>query len=65
MLSQILIEQGKQAVTLARIEEQLKAVPDHEKRLRKLEQFSWRLAGASTLGGIGSGAVGYWLGHVR
>ena len=37
MLAQILVEQGKQGTQLAVISEQLKAVPDHEARLRAVE----------------------------
>ena len=32
-----------------RIEEQLKPIPDHEQRLRALEQWKWGLLGVSGL----------------
>lgn len=37
-VSQILSEQGKQSVQLAHMEEQLRAVPDHEQRIRETER---------------------------
>lgn len=47
------------------ITEQLKQVPDHETRIRALEQFRWKLAGVSSAAG---GFVGYLIAlisHVR
>lgn len=43
MLSQILLKQGEMGTQLAVISEQLKAVPDHESRIRKLEQWRYGL----------------------
>lgn len=40
------------AATLAQIgvlQEQIKAIPDHENRIRALEQWRWGLVGVSTL----------------
>lgn len=37
MLSQLLIEQGKIGAQLAVVIEQLKAIPDHEQRIRVVE----------------------------
>jgi hypothetical protein len=51
-LAQILIE-------VAVISERLKVVPDHEKRIRKLERFCFALAGAAM---PGSAAAGTWIG---
>lgn len=64
ILSQVLIKQGEIAATLAGITVKLDAVPDHEARIRSLEKFKWTLTGMSFLGGLISGGVGYWLGHV-
>lgn len=36
---------------------------DYEARLRALETFRYKLAGASLIGGVGAGWVGYILGH--
>lgn len=55
------IEMGAQ---LAVIHEQLRAIPDHEQRIRGLERFRFVLTGLATIGGILAGAVGYWIGHV-
>lgn len=64
MIGQVLIKQGEMATQLAVITEKLNAVPDHETRIRSLERFKWTISGMSFLGGLISGAVGYWLGHV-
>ena len=37
MLAQILLKQGEIGTELAVISEQLKAVPDHENRIRQME----------------------------
>ena len=37
---------------------------DFEARIRILEKFRFTMAGFAMVGGILSGAVGYWLGHV-
>lgn len=55
------IEMGAQ---LAVITEQLRAIPDHEQRIRALERFRFTVAGLSTIGGIIAGLAGYWVGHV-
>lgn len=34
---------------LARLGEQIKAIPDHEDRIRALEQWRWGLVGVSSL----------------
>lgn len=49
MLSQILLEQGKMSVQLAVISEQLKAVPDHETRIRSLERWKYGMPVAGLL----------------
>jgi hypothetical protein len=42
------------------IHEQLKSIPDHEKRLRELEQVRARMYGAAlTLGGLAGGAAAW------
>ena len=46
------------------MKEQLKAVLDHEARIRSLEGFKFTILGGPFLGGLTSGAVGYWIGHV-
>lgn len=42
--------QGGQAlVEIRALQEQIKALPDHETRIRALEQWRWGLVGVSTL----------------
>lgn len=41
--AQILLELGKISVTLAVIGTKLEAIPDHESRIRKLEQWRYGL----------------------
>lgn len=64
ILGQVLIKQGEMSAQLGVITERLNAVPDHETRIRSLEKFKWTITGMSFFGGLLSGAVGYWLGHV-
>ena len=42
-IAQVLLKLGEMSTTLAVICEQLKAVPDHEARIRKLEQWRYGL----------------------
>jgi hypothetical protein len=66
-MAQILLKQGEMGTQLAIISEQLKAVPDHEQRIRVLEQSRARIAGAAiTAAGVGAAvsAIGTWIGHV-
>lgn len=63
LLAQILLKQGEMSTQLAVISEQLKAVPDHETRIRGLERFRWTLAGIALTGGALSGLAGWLLGH--
>jgi hypothetical protein len=56
MLAQILIKQGEMGTQLAVITEQLKAVPDHENRIRSLERWRYGLPLAGVLA-IGSTAI--------
>jgi hypothetical protein len=49
MLSQILLKQGEMGIQLAVISEQLKAVPDHENRIRSLERWKYALPVAGLL----------------
>lgn len=46
---QILIELGKMSATLAVVAEKLNALPDHEARIRKLEQWRYGLPLSGTL----------------
>lgn len=64
ILGQLLIKQGEMGTQLAVITEKLNAVPDHEFRIRSLERFKWTITGMSFLGGLISGGIGYWLGHL-
>lgn len=43
LLGQILIKQGELGTQLAVISEQLKAVPDHETRIRSLEKWRYSM----------------------
>ncbi len=53
------IELGAQ---LAVIHEQLRAIPDHESRLRALERFRFTLMGAAIAVSAAVSGVGTWLG---
>lgn len=64
ILAQILLKQGEMGTQLAVISEQLKAVPDHENRIRGLERFRYTVAGVSVFGGMLAGFLGYWAGHL-
>lgn len=71
ILAQILVEQGKTSTQLAVISEQLKAVPDHENRLRALETSHNKLAGAAATSKIWATvisatvtAAGSWIGFL-
>lgn len=52
-------------VELAKIDEKLSLLPDHETRIRLLERFRYTLLGGSILAGGISGYVGYLLGHIN
>lgn len=52
------VEMGAQ---LAVIGEQLKAIPDHENRIRVLEAARAKLMGAATFAGLFAGSLGTWL----
>lgn len=61
--AQILVELGAMKVQLAVISEQLKAVPDHEARIRRLESARSKLVGAALAAGTLSGSCAtlvYW-----
>ena len=47
--------ESKVLTSLAKIDEKLKLLPDHENRLRKLERYAYMLAGAW-------GVLSTWLG---
>jgi hypothetical protein len=52
------VEMGAQ---LGVIHEQLKAIPDHEQRIRALESARYRLAGACTVAGALAGGAAGWI----
>jgi len=63
ILAQILHKQGEMAMQLAVISEQLRAIPDHETRLRLLESARAKLTGAAVAAGTLSGGLAtlvYW-----
>jgi hypothetical protein len=66
LLGQILLEQGRQGTQLAVISEQLKAVSDHESRLRSLEAsvlgFKSKVFGAAAAVSVAVSAGGTWIG---
>ena len=64
MLAQILVTTTQTQTDVAVMKEQMKAITDHEGRIRSLERFKFTVAGGSFFGGLISGGVGYWLGHV-
>lgn len=57
---QILIKLGEMGAQLAVISEQLKAIPDHEARLRKLEAARWPLPTVAAVAAVGA-AVAAWV----
>lgn len=59
-VAQILVELGTIKTTMAVMDERLKVVPDHEQRIRALEQFKYVLMG----GGAIAGALAGWLASV-
>ena len=61
-VSQVLLKLGEMSAQLAVIVEQLKAVPDHESRIRKLEQWRYGLpfAGLLAIASLAISAYG-WL----
>jgi hypothetical protein len=61
--AQILVKMGEIGAQVAVIGEQLKAIPDHETRIRSLERFRFMLAGAVVLAAGLSSFAGYVLGH--
>ena len=63
-LVDVFAKQIEMSAQLAVIGEQLKAIPDHESRIRALERFRFTLAGLSFIGGTAAGLLGYWIGHV-
>lgn len=79
MLAQILLRQGEMSTQLAVISEQLKAVPDHEGRIRTmeaeipphlderlhaLETARARLLGAALVLSLAASTGGTWIGLV-
>lgn len=62
--SQVLIKLGEMGAQLAVINEKLGQLPDHENRIRALERFKWTIGGLALAGGVVSGAIGYWIGHI-
>lgn len=52
------VEMGAQ---LAVIHEQLKAIPDHETRLRRLESFYWKFVGAALAASALSSGLITWI----
>lgn len=65
MLAQIFAKLGEMGLQLGIITEQLKAIPDHEQRIRALERFRWTVAGLTLAGGAVSSVFGWLLGRGR
>jgi hypothetical protein len=65
ILSQILLKQGEMGVQLAVISEQLKAVPDHEARIRALERWKYGLplAGLASAASLAGATWALLTGH--
>lgn len=60
----VYVKQIELAASLGQIHEQLKAIPDHEGRIRRLEETRARLIGASVgVSALVSGAA-TWLGII-
>jgi hypothetical protein len=55
------VEMGGQ---LAVIHEQLKAIPDHENRIRRLEEAKARIYGAAFAISAVTSVAGAWFGHL-
>lgn len=60
--SQILIKLGEMGEKLAAIGEQLKAIPDHELRIRALETSKSKIIGAAIAVSVVISAGGTWVG---
>jgi hypothetical protein len=63
-LLDIFTRQMEMSAALAVIHEQLKAVPDHEQRIRRLETSRAKLVGAAVAISATVSALGTWLGLV-
>jgi hypothetical protein len=63
-LLDIYTRQMEISAALAVIHEQLKAVPDHEQRIRRLEASRAKLVGAAVAVSATVSALGTWLGLV-
>lgn len=64
ILSQILMKQGEMGIQLAVISEQLKAVPDHENRIRVLETARAKQIGAAVAISALVSGLGTWIGII-
>ena len=60
-LLDVYAEQVKMGAQLDVIKEQLKAIPDHEARMRALERFRFTLLGAAIAGEALAGVIGWFL----
>lgn len=58
-MAQVLIKLGEMGAQLAAIDERLKAVPDHETRIRALEKWRYSLP-ISLVASIGSIILAIW-----
>lgn len=63
-LLDVYTRQVEMGATLAVIHEQLKAIPDHEARIRILEASRSKLIGAAVAVSAAVSGVGTWLGIV-
>lgn len=63
-IAQVLIKLGEVGAQLAVISEQLKAIPDHEARLRKLESARWPVPTVAAVASVGS-VVAAWVAVVH
>jgi hypothetical protein len=61
MSSQILLKLGEISAQIAVMTEQLKAVPDHETRLRSLEKFQFKTVGAAVVISALFSGLGTWI----
>lgn len=48
-LDEIQTQNIETLVALSKLEEQIKGIPDHESRIRALEQWRWGLVGVTSL----------------
>ncbi len=63
-MAQVLIELGKISTQIAVMDERVKAIPDHETRLRRLEEARAKIIGGAVAVSALVSGLGTWIGFV-